>query len=177
MKLYLARHGQTDWTLEERAQGQTDNQLKETGIRQAEELRERLKSYDFDICYVSPLRRALQTAEIAVDGRTRILIDDNLKERNFGELEGKVLKQWGMDGFDITPQSDQYGMEPIKHLFARSYKVLERIKSENSPDAKILIIAHGVLLKTMHFNIIGYDDSTDFSSFHLKNGEIVEYDI
>lgn len=177
MKLFLARHGQTDWNLENRAQGQTDKPLNATGIKQAKELRDKLKSYDFDICYSSPLKRALQTAEIAVDGRVKILIDDNLKERNFGKLEGKVLKQWGIDGFDITPKSDEYGMEPIKHLFARSYKVLERIKSENPPDAKILIIAHGVLLKTMHFNIIGYDDSTDFSSFHLKNGEIVEYDI
>ena len=79
MKLYLARHGQTDWNLEHKAQGQVDIPLNDTGIKQAEELKDKLKSYDFDICYCSPLKRAIQTAEIAVDGRTQIILDGNLK--------------------------------------------------------------------------------------------------
>ena len=177
MKLYLARHGQTDWNLEHKAQGQVDIPLNDTGIEQAEELKDKLKSYDFDICYCSPLKRAIQTAEIAVDGRTQIILDDNLKERSFGDLEGTDPKTWNIDDYDRRLNTDEGGIEPINSVLSRSKRVLERIKNENTSDAKILIVGHGTLLKTLHFNIVGYDDDTDFWSFHLENGEIAEYDV
>ena len=88
MKLYLVRHGETSWNIERKVQGQTDIPLNETGVRQAEKVREELKSVAFDICYCSPLIRAKRTAEIVADGRVDIVIDENLKERGFGELEG-----------------------------------------------------------------------------------------
>ena len=59
MRLFLVRHGQTDWNVSHKAQGQTDIPLNATGILQAEELREKLKDYQFDKCYVSPLKRAV----------------------------------------------------------------------------------------------------------------------
>ena len=177
MKLYLARHGQTDWNAEDKAQGQTDVPLNATGVKQAEELREKLKAYDFDICYASPLKRAAQTAEIAVDGRAQIIFEEDLKERSFGQLEGISPKEWRVDSLNLKLNSNEGEMEPIKDVLVRSKRVLEKIKSENSADAKILIVGHGVLLKTMHFNIVGYDDETDFWSFHLKNGDVVEYDV
>ena len=55
-------------------------------------MREELKDEVFDICYCSPLMRARRTAEIVVDGRVEIVIDDNLKERGFGELEGPTTR-------------------------------------------------------------------------------------
>ena len=177
MKLYIARHGQTDWNLKGLAQGQVDIPLNETGIHQAEALREKLRSYDFNICYCSPLQRAAKTAEIAVDGRTKIIFDDNLKERSFGTLEGTDPKTWGVDDFDLKLNTNKGGIEPIRELLARSKKVLERIKSENPPDAKILIVGHGTFFKALNFNIVGYDDTTDFRSFHLQNGALAEYNI
>ncbi|MBQ6486583.1 histidine phosphatase family protein [Candidatus Saccharibacteria bacterium] len=177
MKLYLARHGQTDWNLEHRAQGQVDIPLNETGIKQAEELREKLKSYHFDICYASPLSRAAETAKIAVDGQCEIIFMDDLKERYFGSLEGSDPKTWTMDDYDRRINSNEGGIEPIKDLLARSKRALEKIKAENSPDSSVLIVAHGSFLKTMHFNIVGYDDDTDFWSFSLENGEIKEYEV
>lgn len=88
MKLYLVRHGETSWNIGRKVQGQTDIPLNETGVRQAEKVREELKDEVFGVCYCSPLMRARRTAEIVVDGRVEIVIDDNLKERGFGELEG-----------------------------------------------------------------------------------------
>ena len=160
MKLYIIRHGQTDWNLEKKAQGQVDIPLNDTGVNQAKELKEKLQSYEFDICYCSPLKRAAQTAEIAVDGRTQIIFDDNLKERSFGRLEGTDPKTWNMDDYDRRLNTNENGIEPINDVLARSKKILERIKAENPNDAKILIIGHGTLLKTLHFNIVGYDDNT-----------------
>lgn len=178
MKLYFIRHGETDWNLEHRAQGQVDNPLNATGIRQAEELKEKLKDYEFDVCYCSPLKRAIQTKDIILEGRDlKTIYDDDLKERSFGNLEGTDPNTWVSDIFDRRVNSNEGGMEPIKDVLARSKKVLERIKSENPPDAKVLIVAHGVLLKTMHFNIVGYDDDTDFWGYHLENGSLTEYEI
>ncbi|MBR2831037.1 histidine phosphatase family protein [Candidatus Saccharibacteria bacterium] len=177
MKLFLVRHGQTDWNISNKAQGQADIPLNATGILQAEELREKLKNYQFDKCYVSPLKRAVQTAEIAVGDRMDLVFDDNLKERYFGELEGTDPKTWEGDNCDRKTNINTGGMEPILDVLTRSKMVLERIKAENPPDAKVLVVGHGVLLKTLHFNIVGYTDETDFWSFHFKNGDVMEYEI
>ena len=176
MKIYIVRHGQTDWNLEHKAQGQTDIPLNASGIKQAKELRDKLVSYDFDSCYCSPLKRAVQTAEIVTDGRFKIIFDDNLKERSFGELEGTDPRSWNIgDDYSRKINTGEYGIEPIKDVLARSKKVLERVKTENPANAKVLIVGHGTLLKTLHYNIVGYDDDTDFSEFHLENGELAEY--
>ena len=82
-----------------------------------------------------------------------------------------------MDDYDRRLNTDEGGIEPIDKVLFCSKRVLERIKNENIPDAKILIVGHGTLLKTFHFNIVGHNDDTDFWSFHLENGEIVEYDV
>lgn len=58
MKLLLTRHGQTDWNIALKIQGTTDIELNETGIKQAEETREKLKSENIDVIITSPLKRA-----------------------------------------------------------------------------------------------------------------------
>ena len=62
--LYIVRHGQTDWNVRQLRQGRTDIELNETGIEQAMELRDKLKSVKIDVCYASPLKRAMKTAQI-----------------------------------------------------------------------------------------------------------------
>ena len=182
MKLYMARHGQTDWNLENRAQGRTDMPLNATGISQAEELRDKIAGMKFDICYASPLKRAAKTAEIMVDGKCPIVYSDLLMERCFGNFEGKEGKDWaeimnGVDIFDRRINYGEHGVEPIRDVLERSRRFLELVKAENPDDVKMLVVAHGVLLKTLHFNIVGYDDDTDFYDFHLENGELKEYEI
>ena len=156
--------------------------LNATGISQAEELRDKIAEMEFDICYASPLKRAAKTAEIAVNGRCPIVYNDLLVERCFGNFEGKEGKDWmeimnGVDIFDRRLNYSEYEIEPIRDVLERSRKFLELVKAENPDDARILVVAHGVLLKTLHFNIVGYDDNTDFYEFHLENGEIEEHEI
>lgn len=177
MKLYLVRHGQTDWNVQMLAQGRTDIPLNSTGIAQAEALRDRVKDYKFDICYCSPLVRAAKTAEIVVDGRCKIVHDKLLVERCFGKYEGTSptddwLKYWHLDCND-----DVMGMEPLTKVFERSKEFLEKIRKNHSSDASILVVGHGGMLKTLHYNIVGYEDDTDFMSMHFKNGDIWEYEI
>lgn len=178
MKLYLVRHGQTDWnTGEVKAQGQTDIPLNSTGVAQAEALRDKIRGMEFDVCYVSPLSRARQTAEIITEGKYELIFDDLLMERYFGELEGTSPKTWNFDSFDRRVNYGEQGVEPVLTILERAEKFLERVRRENASDARVLVVAHGTLIKMLHFNILGYDDETDFRAFHAKNCEMYEYKI
>jgi len=183
MKIYTARHGQTDWNKAHRIQGRTDVPLNATGVRQAEELRERARGIELDICYSSPLMRAAETAKIIVDGKCEIVYDERLMERDFGGFEGEMVKDYKWTGLIVGDRYDRRAdirerdMEPISDLLARARGFLDRVLAENSADAQVLVVAHGGLLKALHYVIIGYDDDTDFWEFFLENGEVAEYDI
>ena len=95
MKFFYVRHGQTDWNLARKMQGgQTERPLNETGIQQAEETRKILEGKEFDIVIVSPMKRAIQTAEIILDNRNvPIITEERLRERKLGELEGNPVTE------------------------------------------------------------------------------------
>ena len=78
MKLYLVRHGETDWNRARKIQGQVDIPLNEFGIHLAEETGKGLKDIPVDLCFTSPLGRAKQTAEIILKGRDVPVIEEPL---------------------------------------------------------------------------------------------------
>ncbi len=182
MRLCLVRHGQTDWNLLGKKQGRTDNPLNETGIKQAEELSKRIKDKEFDICISSPLKRAYKTAEIITRGKCKILIDERLMERNFGGFEGASDEDWdrmtnGADAWDRKLDYGERGMETATEVLARARVMLNVIKKTYPNNYTILIVAHGEFLKAMHFEIVGYDDETDFYSFYFENTAMAEYEV
>lgn len=178
MKLYLVRHGQTDWNIDHRLQGHSDIPLNDTGIRQAQELAAELGGKELDVVYSSPLTRARQTADIITDGKNNIIIDEDLLERSFGELEGKQV-DWSKIGDDLDRNLNisSYGIEPVNDMLARTKRFLNRVKAENESDAKILIVAHGGLLRILHYTIVGYNDDTNFRETRFENCELREYNI
>ena len=76
MKIYVIRHGQTDWNVAGKCQGRTDIELNETGIEQAKQAKEQLKNYNIDQIICSPLKRTRKTAEI---------INERSEERRVGK--------------------------------------------------------------------------------------------
>ena len=86
MNIYVVRHGQTDWNKENKLQGNTDIELNDNGRKQALDLKGELKNIDYDIIISSPLKRAIQTAEL-INNNKPIIIEDNLRERSFGDFE------------------------------------------------------------------------------------------
>jgi broad specificity phosphatase PhoE len=86
--IYLARHGETAWSLSGQHTGLTDLPLTETGERNAQKLRGRLSGKVFDSVFTSPLRRAIRTCELAGFGSVAE-IDPNLLEWDYGEYEGR----------------------------------------------------------------------------------------
>lgn len=180
MKLYLVRHGQTDWNVKKQVQGVTDIALNETGIEQAKALHEQIlaRGIKFDRCYASPLQRARKTAEIIVDNRCPIVINDSLKERYFGDLEEKTIdpRTMGIDIYDIKLNTKAFNIESILDLLERTKRFLDELKSENGPDSVILVVAHGALLRALTANVVGYDENTDFSDYRYGNCEMREYE-
>lgn len=175
-KLYIVRHGKTTWNEKGLLQGSTDIDLNNDGIKEAKELALMLDLNNIDICISSPLKRARQTASILTQGKVKIIYDDLLKERGFGSYEGKKInfdligKQW-----DYKLNDSSNGIESIKECLNRTKKFLDKIKKEY-PNKNILIVSHGGTMKAFHYNIVGYNENTDFLSYNPKNTTLYEYD-
>src|SRR5271166_5934780 len=86
--LYVARHGETAWSLSGQHTGLTDLPLTESGERTARRLGERLKGLTFAKVFTSPLQRASRTCELAGFG-TVAGVDNDLVEWNYGQYEGR----------------------------------------------------------------------------------------
>ena len=82
--VYLARHGETAWTISGQHTGLTDLPLTERGERNASRLQERLRGLTFAKVFTSPLQRAKRTCELAGFGSVAN-IDDDLVEWNYGD--------------------------------------------------------------------------------------------
>ena len=91
MKLYIVRHGKTDWNIMGLLQGQTNIELNEEGINDARKLSKEINLNEIDLCISSSLERAKQTAEILTNNKIKIIYDDMIVERGFGNYEGKKI--------------------------------------------------------------------------------------
>ena len=109
MEILLTRHGQTDWNLLGKVQGKADIDLNKRGSQQAEKTRETLESEKIELILCSPLKRAMQTAEIINQGRgIEMIVDDRLTERDFGEFEGMSNTEFDFNAFWSYNQNIKY---------------------------------------------------------------------
>lgn len=94
---FLIRHGETEWNLQKRLQGQKDIPLSKVGVNQAQQLGCYFHNQDinFEHVYTSDLLRAHRTAQLITDRmpNKKIIIEPNLRERYYGELEGKYISE------------------------------------------------------------------------------------
>ncbi len=128
MKLVLLRHGESEWNRLNLFTGWTDVELSETGRREAAEAGLLLKteSFDFDICFTSYLRRAIETQKLALDAMDRLWLPEvkswRLNERHYGALQGlnkaETAAKYGEEqvqvwrrSFDVPPPALKEGDE------------------------------------------------------------------
>lgn len=144
--IYLVRHGQTDWNIEHRIQGQTDVPLNATGRAQAVELSEKLSSFNIQKIISSDLSRAKETAEIIKRKlNVPMSLDRRLREYNYGLIEGKVR--------DSLPQGlwDLYQTNPHKIKAEAMIDIFNRVKSffDDLAEEKQNILAsmHGGIIR------------------------------
>lgn len=176
MEILLVRHGQTEWNLLKKVQGKADIELNEKGIKQAEETRDYLKNEQIDLILCSPLKRTMQTAEIINQERNiKMIIDERISERDFGEFEGMPNTDFDFNAFWSYKRNLKYDRaENIKDFFRRVYVFLDSIKNEYE-GKRILIVAHGGISIPIKCYFEGIPDMETLLPLCLENCEVAKY--
>ena len=184
MKIYVVRHGQTDWNVAGKCQGRTDIELNNTGIEQAKNTKGQLKNHNIDLIICSPLKRAIKTAEIInEETKCNIIIDERLIERGCGEVEGTTKEEWPgiVDNEDIDIINNYYlnwnekDIEPIQTICKRVWNLLDEIQ-EKYKDENVLLVTHGGNCRAINAYFNGIGENGHVQSAHIKNCEIREFE-
>ncbi|HXG08277.1 MAG TPA: histidine phosphatase family protein [Gemmataceae bacterium] len=152
--VYLARHGETAWTISGQHTGRTDIPLTERGERNARRLGERLGGIAFVRVFTSPLQRARRTCELAGYG-TVAEIDPDLVEWDYGDYEGRrtadILKE--RPGWQLFRDGCPGG-ETLEALGRRADRVLERVRAI---DGNVLLFSSGHFLRFVAARWLGLE--------------------
>ena len=166
-KITFVRHGETDWNRAKKIQGSVDVPLNETGRKQAQETAKSLRGKKFDAIYSSPLARARETAEIIAGGDVQI--DERLKERCFGPLEG-------LDWENLPKEEpwDVPGGESINELTARVVDFIDEVAITHK-GGNVLVVAHAIVGLVFHVHFHGAPADGNFFKITVPNANAVEY--
>jgi len=152
-RIYLIRHGETEWNLKKIMQGWQDSDLTDLGRQQTKWLRDRLSKIEFEVVYSSPLSRALETAKIIKkDDFEDIIIKDHLKEMGFGPWEGKtsveIKKDYKEAYSNFWEKPHLYTGEACESYYDVRNRVMPLIKEIiERHDNNVLIVTHTVVIK------------------------------
>ncbi len=145
--IYIIRHGQTEMNQRHVLQGRSDAALNGAGIEQARQAAAGLSNIPFDRVFTSPLKRAIQTAEIVAPAVAPI-VDDRLIEMDYGPYEGADLNRLPPEILtffsDFVHNPAPGGMEPLASVVERAGAFLEDIRGIGG---NILISTHAIAMK------------------------------
>jgi alpha-ribazole phosphatase/probable phosphoglycerate mutase len=155
-KVYIVRHGETEWNAQGRIQGHTDICLSDKGRQQASVLARRLSNVPFDVAYSSDMRRTQETAQIIL-GQSSIPLHTTtqLREYNKGVFEGLTVHEYRqrypdlyraslVNDLDFAPP----GGETIRQTSQRMAQFVKQLHKRHSNDT-VLIVGHGGSLRSL----------------------------
>ena len=176
MRLFAARHGQTQWNVDNKICGVTDVPLTEEGWAQARELAEKTVDLELDLIICSTMLRAKQTASAVADKLNIPVIEDSrLVEQNYGIYEGMDRKTPGFLENKRHFAVRYPGGESMMDVAHRIYGLLEDVKREY--DGKnVLLVCHGGVLRLVRSY---FEPMTNEEYFHYSpgNADIREYEL
>ncbi len=147
-KLYLVRHGETVDNKNQILQGQCPGKLDEEGIRQAEELRDKLENVHIDAFVASDLQRSIHTCEIIAEPHHKTVeTTPLLRERDWGDFTGMFIP-------DLKSKVWPDNIETLEQMKARARNFLTYLKVTYS-DKTILAVGHGIInkaIQSVYFN-------------------------
>jgi len=161
-RLYLVRHGETEWNRSLRYQGHRDIPLSSEGRAQARKIAVRLSSEKFAAAYASDLSRAMETAAIISDYHNlNVTTVPELRETNFGDWEGLTYREIDsrfheiMKGWRANPRDTKIpGGESLGEVADRCRSGLEKVLRENR-EGNVLVVAHGGIIRIIVASILG----------------------
>ncbi|KAF2956837.1 histidine phosphatase family protein [Marinitoga sp. 38H-ov] len=180
MKVFLIRHGLTQWNIEKKWQGTADIELSKIGLIQAENLAKRFKNENYSKVYSSSLKRAYQTAlPIAKNINSTPIIAEGLEEANVSlwngynidEVKSKFsneFKLWTSD-----PWAYIEGVESLGDVQKRGIFTIKNILKNNNDN--IVIVSHGLLIRTIICWILNLP-LNQHRNFMLDNGSVTTFE-
>jgi broad specificity phosphatase PhoE len=165
-RIYLIRHGTTEWNREEVFRGRVECPLNDTGQAEARATAAYFQGIKIDRIYSSPLARASETAGAIAAGRgVEVILESAFTDLDFGEWQGHPLKEvrekypdlyraWRERPQDVTfPKG-----ENLDQVRTRSWEKLLRI-AQGNPDRTVVIVSHRVINKVLLCAALGLDNS------------------
>ncbi len=163
MRIYLVRHGETEWNRIQRFQGRINLPLNKKGKKQAKALALALRNIPLKAIYTSPLIRALETSYFIKDFHpsTPIFEEKGLIEMDLGEFDGMKVQDWVEQYPDFRKAWNENpatfkmpGGESLKEVQIRAKETLERITSIYPSDTTILLSSHNFVNLTILCDIL-----------------------
>ncbi|HMK66377.1 MAG TPA: histidine phosphatase family protein [Thermodesulfobacteriota bacterium] len=158
LRIFMVRHGETEWNRIGRFQGRSDQPLNEKGRSQAQALAIALKNEPFTAFYASPLPRALETAGFIRNFHPEIPLIEEPKfmEMDLGEFEGMDGRLWMENHGDFikawanNPGSTRMpGGESLEEVQCRALEALTAIREKHEPGEHLLFCSHNFVLLTL----------------------------
>jgi broad specificity phosphatase PhoE len=176
-KVFLVRHGATDWNLYKRAQGQADIPLDKAGELQALDTAKHLAALDIAAVYSSDLSRARDTAKaIANLQGLEVIEDPRFREIDQGEWTGlpvaEIARKWPDLWGSARHYSTRPGGESPKQVRDRALAGLKDAVERN-PEGTIVVVSHGGTIRWISAEAMGYDDHGSAGLRGLGNGGVI----
>jgi probable phosphoglycerate mutase len=167
--IYLARHGETAWSLTGQHTGLTDLPLTERGERNARQLGERLRGLTFARVYTSPLQRAARTCELAGFGAVAE-VDRDLVEWDYGQYEGRRTAEIRAERPDWELFRDGCpGGESPAQAAARADRVVHRL---HAVQGDVLLFSSGHFIRVLATRWIGLEVTANARRFMLSTASL-----
>jgi len=167
-QVYLARHGETAWTISGQHTGLTDLPLTQRGEENARRLGERFKGLSFAGVFTSPLQRAHRTCELT-GFRASVEVDPDLVEWDYGRYEGLTTADIHKERPDWELFRDGCpGGESLTAVSARADRVIGRLRAARWLGARADLGRH-LFLGTAALSVLGYEHNTSEPVVRLWN--------
>ena len=167
--VYLARHGETAWTISGQHTGLTDLPLTERGERTARRLGERLKGLTFSAVLTSPLQRATRTCELA-GFKPVAEVDKDLVEWDYGQYEGRRTAEIRAERPDWELFRDGCpGGESPQQVSARADRIVRRVRAVSGD---ILIFTSGHFMRVLATRWLGLEPTVNCKFFMLSTASL-----
>ncbi|MCF2580497.1 histidine phosphatase family protein [Bacteroides caecigallinarum] len=166
--IYLARHGQTEENLMRIFQGHLPGTLTADGIEQARNLGKELEGITIDCILSSDLKRVIDTVNYAMANRhlpwekTKLL-----REIDWGKWTGLKIDS-------VDKQNPPEDAETKEMLYERGKRIVEYIKEKYS-GKNVLVVAHGLINRSIQAHILGVDINELYNIPHMKNAEVRKF--
>lgn len=176
-RIWLVRHGATEWNINKRAQGQADIALTEKGRSQAKEAAAALSPFQLDAVLSSDLSRAFDTARAIADEQgLEVETDPAFREIDQGEWTGlpvdEIRRRWPDLWGEARHYSTRPGGESPQQVRKRALEGLRRVV-ERYPGGSVAVISHGGTMRWLVAESFGYDDIRSARLRGISNGGAV----